>query len=235
MYLNIKENAIFVADAHFNAKRNEFGLFLNLLEEKRITPSQLFLMGDMFDFLTQESFYFIQQNDAIIQKLNALSLNIEMIYLEGNHDYNLEKLFPNITIIPREKQPFLVHYNNQEIALSHGDNFTDTFYNFYCQIIRNKPLLKFLNAIDFNHWLSKKIDAGLSGKNICHSFSGFEALVEKRLKNYSSKIVVEGHFHQGKEFTIQGTRYINIPSLFCSKTYMVLQEGAFIIQTLVKA
>lgn len=227
MYLNIKENAIFLADAHFNTNRNEFGTFLELLEKGDITTSQLILMGDIFEFLTQESFYFVKQNDSLIKQLNRLSKTIEMIYLEGNHDYNLEKLFPNILVIPREKQPFIAQYNNQEIALSHGDNFTNTSYNLYCKIIRNKPLLKFLNAIDFNHWLSKKIDTALLKKNICHNFRGFETFIEKRLSNYSSKIVIEGHYHQGKEFTINDIRYVNIPSLYCSKEYMVLEHNQF--------
>jgi UDP-2,3-diacylglucosamine hydrolase len=232
MYLNIKENAIFIADAHFNMYRNELEVFLNLLERDIITTPQLILMGDIFDFLTQESYYFVEQNHVLINQLNALSLRIEMIYLEGNHDYNLEKLFPNILVIPREKQPFIAQYNNQEIALSHGDNFTNTSYNFYCQVIRNKPLLKFLNAIDFNHWLSKKIDRALMQKNICHSFTGFKSFVEKRLTHYRSKIVVEGHYHQGKEFTVDETRYVNIPSLFCSKEYMVLAQNTFTIMNI---
>lgn len=227
MYLNIKENAIFIADAHFNMYRNELEVFLNLLERDIITTPQLILMGDIFDFLTQESYYFVEQNHVLINRLNTLSLRIEMIYLEGNHDYNLEKLFPNILVIPRGKQPFIAQYNNQEIALSHGDNFTNTSYNLYCQVIRNKPLLKFLNAIDFNHWLSKKIDVALMQKNICHLFTNFETYVEKRLTHYHSKIVIEGHYHQGKEFNLNGTRYVNIPSLFCSKEYMVLEQNAF--------
>lgn len=232
MYLNIKENAIFIADAHFNTKRGELASFLNLLENNVIVTPQLILMGDIFDFLTQESFYFIEQNHLLINRLNALSLKIEMIYLEGNHDYNLEKLFPNMLVVSRNQQPLIAQYNQQEMALSHGDNFTNTSYNFYCQVIRNKPLLKFLNAIDVNHWLSKKIDASLKQKNICHSFTGFKSFVEKRLTHYRSKIVVEGHYHQGKEFTVHGTRYVNIPSLFCSKEYMVLAQNTFTIMNI---
>ncbi|MFA7084001.1 MAG: UDP-2,3-diacylglucosamine diphosphatase [Arcobacteraceae bacterium] len=230
--LNIKQNAIFVADAHFNIKRNELSVFLDLIEQKKINPPQLFLMGDMFDFLTQESFYFVKQNSTIIKRLNNLSKEIEIIYLEGNHDYNLEKLFPNIEVISREKQPLKAYLNKEEIALSHGDNFTPTSYNIYCKIIRNKPLLKFLNAIDFNHWLSCKIDKALTKKNICHEFKNFEELVERRLKNYKTNTVIEGHFHQGKEYTLDKKRYVNVPSLFCSKAYMVLEEGKFITQYL---
>lgn len=226
--LPIQESAIFVADSHFNQQRDAFYLFLEQLNNNTITTTQLFLMGDMFEFITQESHYFVEQNRKVITLLNELSLRIEIIYLEGNHDYNLEKLFPKIAVITRKNQPLMAQYQQQTVALSHGDNFTPFFYNLYCAIIRNKPLLLFLNAIDFNHWLSKRIDKALSAKNICHTFTHFEKWVEKRLEHYDADVIIEGHFHQGKEFVFTDKRYINVPSLFCSKEYVVLHNNQFI-------
>ena len=98
MNLNIKEGAIFVADSHFNQKNIEFLQFLNKLEKEEIKTSQLFLMGDIIDFISSECKYFIKQNHEIIDILNNLSKKIEIIYLEGNHDYNLQELFSNIKI-----------------------------------------------------------------------------------------------------------------------------------------
>ncbi len=226
--LPIQESAIFVADSHFNQQRDAFYLFLEQLNNNTITTTQLFLMGDMFEFITQESHYFVEQNRKVITLLNELSLRMEIIYLEGNHDYNLEKLFPKIAVIARKNQPLMAQYQQQTVALSHGDNFTPFFYNLYCAIIRNKPLLLFLNAIDFNHWLSKRIDKALSAKNICHTFTHFEKWVEKRLEHYDADLIIEGHFHQGKEFVFAQKRYMNIPSLFCSKEYVVLHNNQFI-------
>ncbi|WP_419770281.1 MAG: UDP-2,3-diacylglucosamine diphosphatase [Candidatus Marinarcus sp.] len=227
MCFNIEENAIFIADAHFNEQRGEFFKILEKLKTKEITTTQLFLMGDMFDFITQESYYFIKQNQKVIDLLNELSCGMQIVYLEGNHDYNLEKLFPNITIISRDNQPIRGLYKTQKVALSHGDNFDKFSYNLYCKIIRNRPLLRFLNAIDFNHWLSKKIDAFLKVKNICHLFNNFEELAQRRVKNYQEDIVIEGHFHQGKEYLCGNQLYVNIPSLFCSKEYVQLNNGTF--------
>jgi UDP-2,3-diacylglucosamine hydrolase len=227
-HLTIAESAIFVADSHFNQQRDAFYLFLKQLHNKTIVTSQLFLMGDMFEFITQESHYFVEQNQEVITLLNELSLMIEIIYLEGNHDYNLEKLFPKISVIPRNKQPLIAKYHNQSVALSHGDNFTPFFYNLYCAIIRNKPLLIFLNAIDVNHWLSKKIDKALSAKNICHTFTHFEQWVSKRIEHYDAHLIIEGHYHQGKEFIFAHKRYVNVPSLFCSNEYLVLENNQFI-------
>ncbi len=232
MYHNLKEGAIFVADSHFNLQRKEFSSFLKLLENGELNTTQLFLMGDIFDFITQESFYFIKQNQDIVTRLNALSSKIEIFYFEGNHDYNLKDLFPNITVIARENQPLLCKYNEKKVALSHGDIFTNTSYNIYCKVIRNRALLKFLNAIDFKNWLSIKIEKSLEKKIICRNFEGFEKLVEKKVQNYQADIIIEGHFHQGKSFLKEGKKYVNIPSLFCQKEFTVFKDGVFVNQAL---
>ena len=101
MYLSIKNDAIFVADAHFNKKNREFLTFLKKVESNEIITKQLFLMGDIFDFISGESIYFIKQNSVAIELLDKLSKDIEIIYLEGNHDYNLKSIFPKIEVIKR--------------------------------------------------------------------------------------------------------------------------------------
>lgn len=220
MFLSLKTNAIFVADSHFNKKNQEFLTFLEKLETGKLETSQLILMGDNFDFITGECKYFIKINNKLIELLNNLSLKIEIIYLEGNHDYNLENLFSNIKVVKRENQPlFLKTDENKTVALSHGDNFIDWKYDLYCSIIRNSTLLKFLNLIDFNYKISKKIENALLGKNICHNMKNFENLVNKRINNYKVDIIVEGHYHQGKSYSIGDKEYVNIPSLCCSREF----------------
>ena len=117
MYLSIKQGSIFVADSHYNQKNRQFLLFLKKLENKEIKTTQLFLMGDMIDFISGESKYFIKRNIEILELLNKLSNEIEIIYLEGNHDYNLKTLFPNINVIKRENQPVLGKLNNKTVIL----------------------------------------------------------------------------------------------------------------------
>ena len=131
MFLSIKSEAIFVADSHFNKKNKELLTFLRKIESNEILTSQLFLMGDMIDFISGESRYFVQQNSEVINLLNKLSNEIEIIYLEGNHDYNLKKLFPNIQVIKRENQPLFAKFEEKIVALSHGDNFINWKYDLY--------------------------------------------------------------------------------------------------------
>lgn len=228
MFLNLQDNAIFVADSHYNLKNQEFLIFLEQLISKKIECSQLILMGDNFDFLSGESKYFIKQNKILIELLNELSFKIQIVYLEGNHDYNLQVLFPKIKVLKRDEQPLFGKYKDKTIALSHGDNFINWQYDLYCSIIRNPILLRFLNMIDFGNFISKKIDSSLLEKNICHEMRDFKFLVQKRINNYKTDIIIEGHYHQGSTFEFKDKKYINIPSLCCDKKYMKIINNEFI-------
>ena len=228
MYLSIKQGAIFVADSHYNQKNKQFLVFLQKLDNKEIITTQLFLMGDMIDFISGESRYFVKQNSDVINLINKLSNEIEIIYLEGNHDYNLKKLFPKVKVIKRENQPLLTKFKNKTISLSHGDNFINWKYDLYCKFIRNTVFLRFMNFIDINFFISKKIENALVKKNICHKMQNYEQLVKKRLTNYHTDIVIEGHYHQGNTYIIDDKKYVNIPSLCCHNKYVVFKNLEFI-------
>ena len=183
-------------------------------------------MGDIFDFILCESRYFVQKNHVVIDTINALSQQMEIIYLEGNHDFNMESLFTHVKVIKRAQQPLGALWEDKRVELSHGDIFTPWHYNLFCAIVRNSFLLKLLNFLDIGFWLSKKIDATLQEKSICLTMKDFNAFAEKRVNNYNSDIIIEGHFHQGKNLMIRNQLYINIPSLCCEKKYTVL-DGSF--------
>ena len=227
MCLSIKQDAIFIADSHFNKKNRELLTFLQKIEKKEIISSQLFLMGDMIDFISCESRYFVKQNIQVIELLNKLSLNIQIIYLEGNHDYNLKPLFPKIDVIKREQQPFFAQFNGKKIALAHGDNFINWKYDLYCKFIRNSIFLKIMNYIDINFFISKRIEVALVNKSICHKINNFEEIVLKRIKNYNADVIIEGHYHQGKKYFKENKIYVNVPSLCCQKKYYRMNNLEF--------
>lgn len=228
--MQIKEDAIFIADAHYNFKRKDLENLLKQINEGVLNCSQLFLMGDIFDFVVGEVCYFKKVNGKVLELINNISKKIEVFYFEGNHDYNLKKLFPNVKVFSREEQAIKMTLDNKSVELSHGDIFVGKAYDLFCKIIRNRFLLMFLNNLDIFSWLSKKIEAKLANKNICHEIENFETLANKRIKNYSADIVIEGHYHQGKKYIFDKQTYINIPSLACVQKYMRYKDKEFIWQ-----
>jgi len=219
----IKEGAFFIADSHYNNKRKVLFELLHKIDIQKNKETQLFLMGDIFDFLCDEIDYFQDINQGIINLINEMSHHMEIIYFEGNHDFNLEETFPKVNVIRREEQPVYVIQNKKKIALAHGDIFTPKSYNIFTAIFRNSFLLYFLNIIDIHNWLTKFAERKLKSKQICHPQKNFVNFVAHRIENYDVDLVIEGHFHQG----YQDDKYINLPSLACDGRYMIYQDKQF--------
>lgn len=55
----------------------------------------------------------------------------------------------------------------------------------------------------------------------------FKSLAIKRISNYKSDIIIEGHYHQGKTYNIDNKTYVNIPSLCCDNKYTVFRNEKF--------
>ncbi len=228
--IELKDGAIFVADAHYQKGiREEFYHFLIDLNSDKLKTKQLILMGDMFDLLVGNVIYTIKQNRSIIELLNHLSNKISIIYLEGNHDFNLKEIFPNINIIPIEQQPIIIKYHTKKLALAHGDKFENATYKFYQKIIRDKIVLKFLNNLDemLDYKISKEILKSQKDKKLCKKLNNFHLKAKQKLKFYDIThnrfdLICEGHYHIDESFAFEKTEYKIFSSFACDKSYFQL-------------
>ena len=224
--IKIKDKAIFICDAHYNLHDRKLFYFLKDIKDKKIAPSQIFFMGDMFDLLVGEISYTHKVNKECIDLINEISLEIESFYIEGNHDFNLAKIFPNIKVFSIKDQPIKCAFYDHTILLSHGDWRSNRRYRFYATIIRNRYILIFLNIIDrlLNNFISKAILHSQRNKFKCEKIENFINKTKEKIKKYDvvtneAAIVCEGHFHQGIEFMYKNIRYINFYAFVCDCTY----------------
>jgi len=219
--LHIKEGAIFVADAHYPHHGEEFLTLLQKLSTREIETFQLFLMGDNFDLLFGYNDYIQTYSKEVISLLQELSTKIEIHYFEGNHDFLLQDIFPNIRVYPRQQQPQLFLLDQKKVALSHGDIYAlPLSYHIFSFLIRSKLLIRVLKP--FSKFLINDRMKKLSQKMICHKFNNFEERAEKILQSYRDvDLVIEGHYHQSK---IIG-RYIALPALACQKKIGVIAHS----------
>jgi len=219
--LIIKEGALFIADSHYPHHGDDFLLLLQKLSLGEIQPPQLFLMGDNFDLLFGHNDYIQTFSKEAIVLLQELSKTMEIYYLEGNHDFCLKELFPDIHVYSREEQPVHFMLHEKDVAISHGDKYvTGAGYDLYCKLLRNQITLTLLRPFEkfiIDHRMQK-----LSQKKICRTFHGFEKRVEAILSHYEdADLVIEGHFHQAKRVG----KYISLPSLACQREVGVVKDG----------
>ena len=213
--VELKNGAALIADVHY---KNGDKDFLNLLE-KWITspPPQVFLLGDIFHLLLPFEFL-IDYNKQAVNLINTLSQKTEVYYTPGNHDFNIEKIFPNVIFA----DGFVDNKNN--VFLTHGDlTDKDLFYKIYVIFIRNRLINKVLNCFSLNflnNWLFKKI---LKKKVDCSKIDNFEKKIKEKLKTFDYDIIIEGHYHQNVILHLYDRKYINLPAFVCTKSYILIQ------------
>ncbi len=225
----IKEGALFVADAHSREGRDLFFRFLQDIKSKKIKTDQLFLMGDIFDLLVGKVQYTIDYNEKYIELLNELSKEMEIYFFEGNHDFFLSNLFPNMTVFPLSKQPVIFNYKDKKVLLSHGDIATPLKYRIYTSFIRNKYILSAVGFVDMllKGLISKMIVKSQKDKQLCKKLNNFKDIIIARMKRLDVKrvdYIVEGHFHQNQRFDCFGKKYINLASFACNKSFFIVQS-----------
>jgi len=230
--IEISLDAIFLSDSHENASKHKFLELLRAFKNGKVAlPSQIFLLGDMFDFLTFTTYskHFFSE---YITLLNELGNNCEIFYFEGNHDFNLASILPNVRVYALSAQPALFSFNGLKVALAHGDIFLSTKEMLTLKILRNKALLKVLNYIDtaLNFKISKKILSYQNVKKLDYKIPNFASKMVPRLRKYNADVVIEGHYHQGVAMDIEGKFYINLPCFACEQSFFMLECADFKIQ-----
>ena len=226
----IKEGAIFIADSHENENRENFWCFLCALKSDEIKTPQLFLMGDMFDFLASECEFFVKFYERYVRAIDELGEKMEIYYFEGNHDFNLAPLFKNVKAYPIGAQPVkFASECGQSLLIAHGDIFLPFVAKYALRFLRVKIFLKVMNFFDkfLNFRLSKRILNKLKRKILDYKIPNFKNLAEAKMRRYNAfyeaDVIIEGHYHQGEQYTIGKQKYINISSFACEQSYFVVE------------
>jgi len=226
----VKSGAIFIADSHENENRENFWHFLCALKSGEIKTPQLFLMGDMFDFLAGECEFFVKFYERYVRAIDELGEKMEIYYFEGNHDFNLARLFKNVKAYPIGAQPVkFASECGQSVLIAHGDIFLPFVAKYALRFLRVKIFLKTMNFFDkfLNFRLSKRILNKLKRKILDYKIPNFKNLAEAKMRRYNAfyeaDVVIEGHYHQGKQYTIGKQKYINVPSFACEQSYFVVE------------
>ncbi len=227
--LILHEGAIFIADAHYSHQRPQLLDFLKAVASGKIKTTQLIFMGDIFDQLFGGIPYTVERNVEAVATIRQIEKQTEVIYLEGNHDFQLASIFDNMRIFPIEEQPVRCSYEGITAMLAHGDFGAGPLYRLYTGLIRNKALLWGLRWFDqfTGHSIINWVDAHNAKKEDCNDFTGFEAYVKHHLADVDlngTDYFIEGHHHQNYSFKVGRTTYINLAAFACNQRYFKLKS-----------
>jgi UDP-2,3-diacylglucosamine hydrolase len=224
--MELKEGAVLIGDVHYHAdfRRDHFLEFLSKIEE--ILPPQLILFGDIFELLFGGVKYTEKKNVDVIKRLNRIGEKVQILYLEGNHDFNLKKLFPKLVVISIFQQPFLLKYNKKKIYISHGDSGVKGFFYFYRRVINSNFILKFISFADsvFGNPLLKILEFRQEKKRKCHKIKGFKDIIKKKLGKFGGGVWIDGHYHQGVGFNINDISYYNLFAFACNQSCFIVKS-----------
>ena len=226
--LQIKEGAYIISDAHYSSLRPELYHLVKDIHTQKILPTQLLLFGDIFDALFGSVSRTLENNKEMVKMINDISQKIEVLYLEGNHDFNLKKIFPYAKVFTIKEQPIQAMYKDKNVLLAHGDFGEALGYRIYTSVIRNKFLLPVYSVINnlLGNIILNKLDIYLSKKDDCNTFRGFRKYISKRLeKKYVCDYFIEGHFHQNKIINFDNFIYVNLAAFACNQRYFIVESS----------
>ena len=225
--IELREGACIISDAHYSPDRPELLTLIKAIHSKEVSVSQLIFMGDIFDALFGLIDYTYESNQEMIELIDSIAQEIEVIYLEGNHDFNLKAVFKNVKIFPLAMQPLTCTYKEKKVYLAHGDFDAPFGYQLYTALIRNPFILFILKYIDIalNHLIINKIEAHLEKKDDCKELEWFEDFIQKRFgKRFECDYFIEGHFHQNKAIQLSSFTYINLAAFACNQRYFIVKS-----------
>ena len=186
-------------------------------------------MGDIFDLLFGPIPLTCERNAEAVAAINEIAARMEVLYLEGNHDFRLASLFPGVKVVPLGEQPLRALWGGKQVLLAHGDWGMEPRYRCYTSLIRSRPLLLLLRAIDTlaSHAIIRRLDRYLAKKEDCGGFDDFEGYTAARLSRLelgNTELFIEGHFHQNRAFDVGRCRYVNLGAFACNQRYFELQS-----------
>lgn len=210
------EDAIIVSDIHLGSDNCQAKAFCEFLEDITEKTKCLILNGDVFDSMDFRRLKKHHWN--VLSKIRKISDQIEVIWIQGNHDGPAEIISHLLGI--SVKTEFILHSGDKKTLCLHGDKYDD--------FITKRPIItaigdfiyNTLQKIDKSHYWARV--AKKSSKQYGHCTDKIKKESIKYMKNLDCDFVVTGHTHDA----IADKPYFNSgcwTELPCS--YLVVNDG----------
>jgi UDP-2,3-diacylglucosamine hydrolase len=229
----------FISDAHFGISLPGFDdredLFFHFLEREADSLSELYIVGDLFDFWIEYRHAIRPDYFLVLHHLRRLiDRGVTVHYLAGNHDFALGPFLRNTMGIQVYPDTLSREIQGKRVFLYHGDGLIkiDIGYRILKKLLRNpinQRIYKLLHP-DIGVPLGSFI-SGSSRKYLNRTLSDnvldeYRNCAKKRL-NDGYDIVIYGHIHQPEFLSYPLGIYGNLGSWLKHYTYAMMENGVF--------
>jgi UDP-2,3-diacylglucosamine hydrolase len=227
----------FISDAHLGTDFKNCSIrkkYLTLfLSEISLNASDLFIVGDLFDFWIEYKHVIRSVYFPILHQLKKLSAaGIQLHYLAGNHDFALGSFLRKEIGMEIYADHLDITLQEKKIHLYHGDGMlqSDSGYRFLRKVLRN-PINQFLYKL-------LHPDIAIPLATLCSLIS--RNLVKKKFTEQKqrayfdaaftylengSDIMIMGHTHKPGIYDINGKIVCNTGDWLHQYTYARLNNG----------
>lgn len=237
-----KSKLYFISDVHLGLPdpaggRNKEKILVQFLDEIKKDATELFLVGDIFDFWFEYRHVVPKGYVRFIGKLAELAdSGIKIHYFTGNHDLWIFDYLPNELGINLYREEQVFERQGKKIFVAHGDGlgpgdrgykglkkiFTSRFLQFMFRNILHPDW-----GVGFGRSWSRK---SRYSQTKIRTFSGeTEWLVQysrKKLIEQDIDIFVYGHRHKEAAYAMsEKCTYYNLGEWIFTMSYLVLEDG----------
>jgi UDP-2,3-diacylglucosamine hydrolase len=241
----VSKKIYFLSDFHLGAPDKAISLerekiIVKFLDEIKSDASEIFIVGDIFDFWYEYRKVVPKGFVRLLGKLAELSdAGIQMHFFVGNHDMWMKDYFQKELNVSVYYEPVAFERDGIKILVGHGDGLGpgDHGYKRLKKLFRN-PVSKWLFGIlppvagmGLANYLSRRSRAqtGVSEEKFLGEEKEWLIIYCKQvlIKKYYDFFVF-GHRHLPIDYRLNDTsRYINLGDWIRYFTYGVLENGEF--------
>ncbi len=205
-----KTKIYFASDLHLGLPTNHDmfhreKVFVSWLNMAREDASEIYLLGDIFDFWYEYRRVVPKGFTRFLGKVaEIVDSGIPVHFFTGNHDVWMFDYFPNELGVSLHRKPIEREYNGKKFLIGHGDGLGpgDVGYKLLKWVFTNRVLQFLFSRLhpNFSLWLGNRWSVNSRySKAISHKFRGEDEQITKfarlmiKEKPYSYQIF--GHWH----------------------------------------
>ena len=240
---NTGNKLYFISDTHFGvpnekeSKEREL-LFCKWLDEIKKDASEVYLLGDIFDFWFEYKNVVPKGYVRVLGKLAELiDSGIKVHYFTGNHDMWIFTYFEKELGIQMHKEPITFSFEGKTFMIGHGDGLGpgDKRYKFLKKVFAckfNQRLFAFIHpwiGMGLAGYFSRKSRLSHNSEDQIYLGDDKEWLLiycKEEAEKQPIDFFIFGHRHLKIDKTFgKNSRYINLGEWVHQRNYAVFENG----------